>query len=189
AGRTPSGAGHDTATVLAPGSGILLPAQSAIILSIHYVIANLTGPDRTGVQLWFATPAERSTIRPIIQYLLQAPSELPCPSGVSNDPNDRCSREYGIQHTGSSTPTDIRRLGNDFSLRKCGYRDVATYYQGLPFGGSDPSHFIITSHCEDELLYAGTVEVVHNHLHTRGVASTLEVSTGSGWDTLLDIPG
>jgi hypothetical protein len=188
-GLNPAEAGSDTGTLLPSGTGILLPPHSAVIMSIHYLTDNLPRPDRTGVQLWFATADERAHIRPIVQYLVQAVSEVPCPAGVSSDPSDRCSREYGMTHTGSVTSVDTRQASNDYLLRKCGYSTTDKYYQGLPFGHADTSHFLVNSQCVDEIPYDATVYVVHNHMHTRGVASTLEIAAGvDNWDTLLDIP-
>ena len=187
AGFSASGAGRDTGTQMPAGAGIFVPAGSSIIISMHYVIANLKGNDKSGVQLWYAADTEKATLRPMLQYQFGAPSELPCPTGVTMDPNDRCSRAYGINQVKSETPEKTLAT-NDYLLRKCG-TTLEQYYAQLKFNPTDPSHFAIPTACDDTFPWDGLIQVVHAHMHTRGASSRIELQNADGsYDPILDIP-
>jgi hypothetical protein len=184
AGFSASGAGSDTGTTLPQGTGIWVPAGSSIVLSVHYIPSNLTAPDMSGVRLWYAK--SDANLRPIVQYDFSAPSELPCPSGVSNDPNDACSRDYAFAHANDMTHEQARST-NDFLLRRCNVT-LTDHYAKLAFG-SGQATFLVGSSCEDASPYDGKIQVVHSHMHTRGFASRIEAQDPNGtWRVLLDIP-
>lgn len=186
AGFSASGAGKDTGTMMPSGTGIFVPAGSSVVLSVHYIVSNVVGVDSSGVELWFA-PAGATALRPMVQYTFNAPSELPCPTGVTSDPNDSCSRAWGVAHVKNEATTKVQASA-DFMLKKCG-TDLASYYAKLAFSPPDPSHFVIPTHCEDAMPYDGIIQVVHAHMHTRGANARIEAQNDDGtWRVLLDIP-
>ena len=186
AGLSASGAGADTGTMLPAGTGIFIPAGSSLVLSIHYVLGAVQGvDDESGVELWLASGAEKNSLRPMVQYTFNAPSELPCPSGVSTDPADRCSREWGIQNSGDE-PAKVRVI-NDYLLARCG-TSLDAYYARLQFGAADTPEFYVPTECLEASRYDGTIHILHNHMHTRGASAGIDVERNGSWLTLLDIP-
>jgi hypothetical protein len=180
-----SGAGADTGTMMPAGTGIFVPAGSALVVSIHYVLAKVDGPDDTsGIELWLAPESEKAGLRPLVQYGINAPAELPCPGGPASDPADPCSREHAFAH--AADPTKVRVI-NDYLLARC-KTTLDAYYAELAFGAADAEHFIIPSECIEASRYEGIVHVVHSHMHTRGASASIEIEEGGSWKKLLDIP-
>ena len=82
--------GHTT-NELPPGTGVLLHAGDLVVMQVHYnLLHDPTGKltDRSKVELKM-TPAAGANLTPLDTYLLPAPVELPCPSGVHNQLCDR----------------------------------------------------------------------------------------------------
>jgi hypothetical protein len=189
-GLSASGAGADTGTLLPKDGGIFVPARASVVLSVHYVTANVKAarvPDDSGIELWISRDGDHR--RPMLGFEVHAPSEMPCPSGVSSDPNDKCSRAYALSHV-EGTPAKEAAATNDFLLRKC-KTTLDEHYAKLSFArdGADASRFAITTSCEDALPYDGLVQVVHAHMHTRGASARIEAQKADGsWEILLDIP-
>ncbi len=184
-----SGAGKDTGTMMPRGTGIYLPAGASVLMSVHYVVRYFKdgGSDQSSVELWFARPEERSALRPLTEHKLNAPSELPCPTGVSTDPNDPCSREWALANVPSSTPEKMRAT-NDWLLKSC-KTSLPAFYSRLRFTSSVVDSFTIPTECEGEAPYDAVVHVVSNHMHTRGASSRIEAQRPDGsWEMLLDIP-
>jgi hypothetical protein len=77
--------GHTT-NELPQGTGVLLHAGDLVVMQVHYnLLHDPTGKltDRSKVELK-TTPAAGAKLTPLDTYLLPAPVELPCPSGVHN---------------------------------------------------------------------------------------------------------
>ena len=77
--------GHTT-NELPRGTGVLLHAGDLVVMQVHYnLLHDPTGKltDRSRVQLRL-TPAAGASLTPLDTYLLPAPVELPCPTGVHN---------------------------------------------------------------------------------------------------------
>jgi hypothetical protein len=106
---------------------------------------------------------------------------------VSSDPNDRCSREYGIKSV-ASVPPEKTRATVDYLLARC--KTSLSSYQGkLPFSSSPQEHFAIPTECEGDSPFDGTIHVVQSHLHTRGASARVETQNDDGsWRIVLDIP-
>ncbi len=187
AGFGAGGAGKDTGTILPKGTGIFVPAGSSIVVTVHYVLKNLGASDASGVELWFARPEEKNGLRPLTEHKLNAPSELPCPTGVSADPSDRCSRAYGLARVKSVTPEQSKAV-NDFLFSSC-KKNLQAYYDALKFSPAPQAKFLVPTDCEGESPYDGVMHVLHNHMHTRGASTRLEQQQADGsWKILLDIP-
>lgn len=182
-----SGAGNGTGTRMPKGTGVYLAEGATLIVSVHYVIGHLQKADRSGVELWLARDGERAGLRPLVETKASAPSELPCPTGVASDPSDRCSRAFGIASVKSAPPAEVR-ASNDRLLATCN-TTLPGYYARLPFSPAPQETFPIPTECVSRVPYDGVVHVVHGHMHTRGVASRIEVKNDDGsWKVLLDIP-
>ena len=182
-----SGVGKDAATRMPKGTGVYVAEGAKLILSVHYVIGHLQKADRSGVELWLARDDERAGLRPLVETKASAPSELPCPTGVTTDPDDRCSREHAIASVKSATPAKVR-AANDALLASCKTR-LADHYARLPFSAVARETFPIPTDCVTRVPFDGVVHLVHSHMHTRGTASRIEVKSDDGtWKVLLDIP-
>lgn len=182
-----SGTGKDNGTVMPKGTGVYLAEGAKLIVRVHYVIGHLQKADRSGVELWLARDGERAGLRPLVETKASAPTELPCPSGVTTDPNDRCSREFGIASVKSTTPAKARAL-NDALLATC-KTTLPDHYARLAFSSEPREKFPIPTECVSRVPYDGIVHVVHSHMHTRGAASRIELKNDDGsWRVVLDIP-
>src|SRR5262249_24794678 len=144
-------------------------------------------PDQSGVQLWFGDDSQKRGLRPLVRAQLTGPSELPCPEGVSSDPQNRCSREYGMRQVLTQTP-DVTQAQNDQVFESCG-TTLEDYLAPIAFGPADPSQFLVSSQCDRPLPSDGVIQTVRSHMHTFGAATRLELQRDDGgWETLLDIP-
>jgi copper type II ascorbate-dependent monooxygenase-like protein len=170
---------------LPAGTGIFVPAGSTLLLSMHYWTPGVKAPDRSGVELWMAHDPQ--PLRPMSPWVIAAPADLPCPTGVSEDPADPCSREAGIERVDGFEPP-ITRAFNDLVFRHCN-TTLEDEYQTLDFTDELPDHFYIHSQCDMTVPYDADLRSLHPHMHTRGASAKMEVSRGGGdFTTLIDIP-
>lgn len=179
-----TGVGPDTQIMLPKGAGISAAAGGAVVMQIHYLPdAVPAGGDRSGVSLWL----DRSAKRAIVEYQFTAPVELPCALGVSNDPYNRCSREYAFTHDALRTPNQAR-ADSDLALSRCG-QTLQTYYSRLPWQQEPQDTFRISTSCIGAFPVDGDLLGVHLHMHTRGQSGRIEVKQPDGsWLVALDIP-
>jgi hypothetical protein len=165
------------------GVGVFVPAGSSVVLSMHYYTPQAMAPDQSGLELWLSD----KPLRAFVPVSLFAPTELPCPTGVSNDPMSSCSREYAINSVQAFKPAVTQAI-NDYRLKYCN-TTLEQMFMDLDFQMSTPDKFLITTECTHTVPYDGTAYMVNTHMHTRGAASRVEVADGNGGFTpLLDIP-
>lgn len=156
--------------------GVEVPAGGRLVLQVHYLPAFQRAADVSGVKLWL-----RDSIRPIKVALYPVPSDVPCPTGISNTYGNPCNRQ---------TIADRYHPGfvaeNDTLLAACGQSIVSRY--SAPFTNTIPSHWYFTSACPTKAT-PGKIFSVHMHAHTRASAVSIKACPKVGpCVPLLDIP-
>lgn len=156
--------------------GVEVPAGGRVMLQVHYLPAFQRAADVSGVKLWL-----RSSASPIKVAVYTAPSDVPCPTGISNTYGNPCNRQ---------TIADRFRPGfvaeNDRLLAACGQSMASRY--AAPFTTTIPPHWYFTSACPTKAT-PGKVFSVHMHAHTRASAVSIKACPPAGpCVKLLDIP-
>ena len=163
-----------------PGVGATVPDGGGFLVQMHYTGAGAAG-DRSALELWRPS----GPVRQMQLYALWAPVELPCPTGVSSDPRNRCSREYAISLSTIQTPDQVRAQADQL-LAQCGTTLAAQQAQ-TPFAQSVPEHWYVPTSCEGALPFDGTAWQVHGHMHTQGATLRAELEVAGTWQPLLVI--
>lgn len=176
-----SGVGPDSVQAFPDGIGAIIPAGGAVIMQVHYTGVASAG-DISGLEVWAAPGA---AVKPLSQWALWAPVELPCPTGVSRDPRNRCSREWALAQAKIQTP-DEARSQEAYVLASCG--QTLEGKLTIPYAPTIPEHWIASSSCEGEFPDNGTLRAIHGHMHTQGASIKVELQEAGRWRTLLDIP-
>ena len=178
-----SGVGPGGGQVFPEGVGAVIPSGGAIVMQLHY-----TGPsgagDVSGIEFW--TTQTSAAIKPLRQWALWAPVELPCPTGVSQDPRNRCSREWAIGNGVIQTPSDVRAQA-DYLLSSCG-QTLAGKLAAVEFTKTVPDKWLSPSGCDGVFPENGALRAIHGHMHTQGASIRVEVQESGHWRVLLDIP-
>lgn len=174
-----SGVGPSGGQTLPSGVGAAIPVGGSVLMQLHYTGAAADG-DRSAMRIW--TTAD--SVRPLRQFALWAPVELPCPTGVSPDPTNRCSREYTLQRSTLQRPDEVRAQ-EGYVLSACG-QTLSAKLQ-LPYSSTLSPHFMVPASCDGELPMDGTIYTVHGHMHTIGATLRVELEEDGTWRPLLDI--
>lgn len=181
-----TGSDAESATVLPAGTAVRIPAGGAVVMRVHYAVKHLGHvADRSGVDLWLANDDERRALRPLVASEITAPVEVPCPSGVSSDPSDPCSRENAFARLATSDPAAARARA-DALLDACG--TTAAALGGAATVGPNGSFFVPTS-CAAPAPFPGVIRIVHAHMQTRGARIVVEAERPDrSWAAVLDVP-
>lgn len=184
AGLSSTGTGPAPGFALPAGMGIAAPPGGAIAMQLHYVPdAVPAAGDVSGVALWL----NPGPLRSVVEYQFVAPVEVPCGTGVSRDPSNRCSRQWAFDHDGLRTPAQAQ-ADSDLTLARCG-QTLAGYYKRLAWQDELRPSFLIPTDCTSAFPVDGELVGVHLHMHTRGVSGRIEVQQPDGsWRIVLDIP-
>jgi hypothetical protein len=186
-GASGSGGASEGATRFPPGTAVRIPAGGAVLLRAHYGVKHLANAsDRSGVDLWLAEGSRDAPVRTLVAASLSAPVEVPCPSGVSSDPANPCSRENAFARLASpSSDAAAARARADALLVACGTTlDDATHE-----AKGDPDHFFVTTSCASVVPFDGRIHVVDAHMQTRGTSVRVDAEQNDGtWRVVLDIP-
>jgi hypothetical protein len=176
-----TGGAFDGATILPPAAAVRIPAGGAVLMRAHYAVKHLSNAsDRSGVDLWLA---DTSRVRPLVTAAVSAPVEVPCPSGVSLDPGNPCSRDNAFARLAPGDPSAARARA-DALLATCG-----TTLEAAARATGDADHSFVTTSCTSVAPFDGTIRVVDAHMQTRGASVRVESEQGDGsWKVVLDIP-
>ncbi|MBS2019169.1 MAG: hypothetical protein JST00_40250 [Deltaproteobacteria bacterium] len=183
-----TGSGPPAATILPAQTSVAIPEGGAIVLRVHYGVKHLAGAvDRPSVALWLASPEEAATLRALLPITIEAPVEIPCPTGVSTDPSSPCSRDAAFARFAAVLPADARARA-DARLARCGARlDAMT--NALAFSPGGAARFLVPTTCREPAPFDGTIRVVRAQLHTYGASVRVEAEQPDGaWEVVLDIP-
>jgi hypothetical protein len=167
--------GHTT-NDLPAGTGVLVHKGALIVMQVHYnLMHDMPGmrmPDRSKVVLK-TVPAAGSTLTPLDTFLVPAPVELPCPTGVRSS---LCSRQTALRDEARKYGLDAALIPSGL-LYLCG-KSVADYPRHV---GSARS---VGTSCARPITRAIRIYGVAGHMHTRGVDIRVRLNS----KTLLHIP-
>ncbi len=157
------------------GTGIALKPGTVLVLQVHYNLLGGKGDDRTVAKLNLAPQGEKITR--LSSSLFLSPVEVACPSGISTDPNNACSREAAYK---SVEPYQEPELTT--ALRS---GLLLTYCQTKP----KYENGITTTQCEFPVTADRSILRIQAHMHLLGKAVKLEVNPNKNTrKVLLDIP-
>ncbi len=176
------------ATLLPEGTAVRIPKGGAVVMRVHYAVKHLAGmTDRSGVDLWVADERERARVRPLLLHGVSAPVEVPCPTGISSDPNDACSREAAFARLALADAAGAKAR-EAAMIAACGTSlDALTATSTAATGAGE--HFYASTSCDAAAPFDGTIRVVHARMQTRGAKVRVEAQRSDGsWATVLHIP-
>lgn len=150
----------------APGTGHLMPADSLIIMQVHYNLDAGSAPDQTKLILQLAQ--EDETLQPLHTLPLLTPVEIPCPDGTDGD---ACSRDYALAHADSGIAA--------WAAFRCQKSEEDYIIQ--PNGN-------ILSFCDYTAFESGYIVRVAGHMHELGTSLRIDLNPDGPHTTLLDIP-
>jgi len=153
-------------------------------MQLHYLPdAVPAAGDVSGVALWL----NGGPRKPVVEFQFTAPVEVPCGTGVSRDPSNRCSRQWAFDHDPLRSPAEAQADSN-LALSRCG-QTLTGYYQRLPWQTELGPSFQVPTECTNAFPVSGNLLGVHIHMHTRGASGRIEVQRADGsWQIALDIP-
>ena len=184
AGLSSTGTGPAPGFELPADAGIAAPPGGAIVMQLHYLPdAVPAAGDVSGVALWL----NGGPRKPVVEFQFTAPVEVPCGTGVSRDPSNRCSRQWAFDHDPLRSPAEAQADSN-LALSRCG-QTLTGYYQRLPWQTELGPSFQVPTECTNAFPVSGNLLGVHIHMHTRGASGRIEVQRADGsWQIVLDIP-
>jgi hypothetical protein len=157
------------------GTGIAMKPGTVLVLQVHYNLLAAKGTDRTIAKLSLAP--KNAKLTGLRGSLFLSPVEIACPTGISSDPNNTCSREAAYK---SVEPYQEPELTNAL---KGGL--LLSYCQKPP----KHENGITTSQCEFPVNADRSLIRVQGHMHLLGSAIKLEVNPNkNNRKVLLDIP-
>jgi Copper type II ascorbate-dependent monooxygenase, C-terminal domain len=168
--------GHTTNDAPA-GTGVLVHADAAVVMQVHYNLMHRAKRDRSRAVLR-VVPAAGSSLTPLDTMLVPAPVELPCPRGVHSR---LCSRDAAVRE-------EARKYGFDASLIPLGllylcHKSLADYPSAPPTVSS------LTTTCDRRVNRPLRIHGVAGHMHLRGADIRLDLNPGTpSAHTLLHIP-
>jgi hypothetical protein len=180
----------DGATILPAGNAVRLMAGGAILMRVHYAVKHLaSAADRPSVDLWLASETERRTVRPLVSAGVAAPVEVPCPTGISLDPANACSRDNAFARLAAPDPTGARAAA-DARLAACGTTLAAATAPAVAAArATGTPSFLVSSVCASVVPWDGVARVVRGRMQTRGAEILVEAESSDGsWAAILDIP-
>jgi hypothetical protein len=155
-------------TQMPDGYGMRLPAGSAIVLQMHYNLAQQQGSDSTQVRLRVTEDARK----PLKTMLLPAPVELPCAPGETGR---LCNREDAVDDV-------VSRFGAGSGATIAGLQLLCAGDPEKPKAGSVQT-------CDRRVSQPAKVFAVAGHMHLLGREISVTLNPGtSGEKVLLDVP-
>ena len=163
--------GHAT-NDLPQGTGVLVHADAAIVMQVHYNLIHKAQRDHSRAVMRFA-PAATTKLIPLNTILVPAPVELPCPRNVHST---LCSRDVAVQQ-------EVKKYGYDAALIPSGLlyicgKSLADYPQ------SPTSVKSLGTSCDRRVTRPLRIYGVAGHMHIRGYDIRVELNG----KTLLHIP-
>ncbi|MFN3266020.1 MAG: hypothetical protein ACK41E_04185 [Deinococcales bacterium] len=156
------------------GMGIRLRPGAVLVLQVHYNLLGGTGSDRTVAKLNFAPKGAKITA--LSSSLFLSPVEIACPSGVSSDPKNSCSREAAYKSVEAyQEPELTNALKSGLLLTYC--QNKVKHENG-----------ITTTSCDFNVSSDRDILSVQGHMHLLGKAIKLEINPSTKRRVILDIP-
>jgi len=155
---------------LPQGTGVPLPAESQIVMQVHYNLLNGRTPDRSRAVLTVSPTSAKLT--PIQTMLLPAPVELGC---VAGEEGRLCSRNEALFELS-------RKYGSEAAFVPAGLLILCRGNAATPRASASAS-------CDRRFTQPATIHIAAGHMHLLGSSIRLEVNPGTpGARVLLDIP-
>ncbi len=155
---------------LPKGTGILLPAGSLVIMQVHYNL--LVGDKPVKNSLVLHTVPTSTPLLPLHLDLMQAPPNIPCPSGVTGL---LCNRTASLAWLG-------QRFGPSVVDEVTGIELLCGENPSDPPVGDSAS-------CTSSIGKSGYIVRVQAHMHLLGVSFTMVLNPGTPQaKTVLDVP-
>ena len=155
---------------LPEGTGVSLPAQSQIVMQVHYNLLNSRSPDRSRALLTVA-PASAG-LTPLRTVLMPGPVELACAKG---ERGRLCDRNEALVDLG-------RKYGSGAAFAPAGLLILCRGSAANPKPGA-------TSTCDRRISTPTTIYIAAGHMHLLGASIRLELNPGTPRArVLLDIP-
>lgn len=156
------------------GYGQEVAPGSSVVVSVH---AMPHAAMKMALHVWYL-PGRPHTMA---SAGMLAPSETPCPDGITHDPANPCSREYASAHALPGWADASAKIITD-----CG--QTLDDVQRLPYGPGLRT-FPIVGRCVATAQTSGRMFLVAVHAHPNAVSARLEIEeSGGAWTTLLDFP-
>lgn len=150
------------------GYGMRLPAGSAIVIQMHYNLAQEQGEDATEVRLRISD----AKVKPLVTMLLPAPVELPCAPGESGR---LCDRTDAVDDV-------ISRFGAGSGATIAGLQLLCGGDPAAPKAGEVQT-------CDRRVSEQARVFAVAGHMHLLGREISVTLNPGQPDEkVLLDIP-
>lgn len=155
---------------LPKGTGILLPADSLVVMQVHYNL--LVGDKPVTNRLVLHTVPVSTPLLPLKLDLMPAPPDIPCPAGVTGP---LCSRS-----------AELANLGQRFGQSAVGFVNTLESICGR--NPSDPPEGDTTS-CSWPVNESGYIVRVGAHMHLLGRTFKMVLNPGTPEaKTILDVP-
>ena len=155
---------------LPEGTGVPLPAESQIVMQVHYNLLNSRSPDRSRALLTVA-PASAG-LTPLRTVLMPGPVELACARG---ERGRLCDRNEALVELG-------RKYGSGAAFAPAGLLILCRGNATNPKPGA-------TSTCDRRISSPTTIYIAAGHMHLLGASIRLELNPGTPRArVLLDIP-
>lgn len=162
-------------TLFPEGTGYWIEPDDIFIIQIHYNLLIDRAPDQTSVNLQYADGD--SDLQRLLTFELQAPVEIPCPTGMSGE---QCDRDVAIQRAVELYDDNEIFYRPDALLQLCG-QTIADYAENT---GEDATTF-----CDFEVPISLTILGVFGHMHELGASFQLELNPDTEDSVMiLDIP-
>ena len=160
---------------LPEGTGYWIEPDDIFIVQIHYNLLSQREPDQTSVNLQYESGV--SNLQRLLTFELQAPVEIPCPTGVIGE---QCDRDTAIRRTADLYGEFWLTYRPDGLLDQCD-QTIDDYAENT---GEHATTF-----CDYDVPAPLTVLGVYGHMHELGHSFQLELNPDTDNSQLiLDIP-
>jgi hypothetical protein len=156
------------------GTGVSLKPGTVLVLQVHYNQTTDQGSDRTTAKLNLAP--KNSKVTALRTSLFLSPVEIACPTGISSDPSNACSRDAAYKAVEKYQEPELT------NALKGGL--LLTYCQKQP----KHENGISTTQCEFTVNADRNIIQIQGHMHLLGKAIKLELNPSKNAKVLLDIP-
>lgn len=157
------------------GTGYWIEPDDIFIIQIHYNLLTQREPDQTIVNLQYENSF--SNLQRLLTFELQAPVEIPCPTGVIGE---QCERDSAIRRSAELYGNFMLGMRPDALLDACD-QSIEDYSDNM---GEHASTF-----CDYDVPAPLTVLSVYGHMHELGWRFQLELNPDTENSIMmLDIP-
>ena len=171
------------------GTGVPLPANSLIVLQMHYNLLKGDHPDLTSLRLTTA-PQATSALQPLsLDVNHDAPPDIPCPKGTDLVANPLCDRNASLADLaarfGDSAVSFVNNIENWCHLAEPGGAAGAISRIKQPAFGKTVKTVCSTPPGASP---GSVIRQVTPHLHLTGWGVKIQLVSGAKTTTLVNVP-